>query len=266
MDGSTQPCGVGGASGEWSGHDQPNFGSNRRISVLRQDGRATVALRSKQRENRTNGERARGDRPYANGSIGIRRFAGSGRCSGASRLIWRRFTVPPNRCVAGTVPTVNRHCGRTTVCGCSDRRLRSSRKLPVGCFVAVRSWRMLRPGSWSRLAGESPVRVIAGELGSRPRFVIERSRAERGVESLLWREQERGPQHQANPAASSNPQRGSRAAHVTAKATSNDCGSGHRHVGSLRGTGSGTRSQFGPEQERPVFPASSAKTARISQW
>jgi len=44
--------------------------------------------------------------------------------------------------------------------------------------------------------------------------------AERGVKSLFRREQARGPQHYANPAASSHLQRGSRAAHVTAKATS----------------------------------------------
>jgi hypothetical protein len=44
---------------------------------------------------------------------------------------------------------------------------------------------MLRPASWSRPAGESPVRVGTGAPGSRPRFVVERRRAERGVESLF---------------------------------------------------------------------------------
>ena len=44
---------------------------------------------------------------------------------------------------------------------------------------------MLRLGSWIRLAGVSPVRVDAGVPGSRPRFVVERWRAERGVESLF---------------------------------------------------------------------------------
>ena len=43
----------------------------------------------------------------------------------------------------------------------------------------------MRPASWSRLAGESPVRVGTGAPGSRPRFVAERRRAERGVESLF---------------------------------------------------------------------------------
>ena len=44
---------------------------------------------------------------------------------------------------------------------------------------------MLRLGSCVRPAGESPVRVSAGAPGSRPRFVVERRRAERGVESLF---------------------------------------------------------------------------------
>src|SRR5918996_5103869 len=44
---------------------------------------------------------------------------------------------------------------------------------------------MLRPGSWTEPAGGSPVPVGAGAPGSRPRFVVERRRAERGVESLF---------------------------------------------------------------------------------
>jgi hypothetical protein len=44
---------------------------------------------------------------------------------------------------------------------------------------------MLRLASWIRPAGASPVPVGAGAPGSRPRFVIERWRAERGVESLF---------------------------------------------------------------------------------
>src|ERR1700728_3830582 len=49
----------------------------------------------------------------------------------------------------------------------------------------LRLARVLRPGSWSRPAGESPARVGTGAPGSRPRFVAERRRAERGVESLF---------------------------------------------------------------------------------
>ena len=43
----------------------------------------------------------------------------------------------------------------------------------------------MRPESWTRPAGASPVWVIAGEPSSRPRFVVERRRAERGVKSLF---------------------------------------------------------------------------------
>jgi len=73
------------------------------------------------------------------------------------------------------------------------------------------------------LAGGSPVRVSAGAPGSRPRFVGEIQRAERGVGSLRERgEQESGPQR-VNAAASSDYQpKGDwegRAGHVTAKAT-----------------------------------------------
>jgi hypothetical protein len=42
---------------------------------------------------------------------------------------------------------------------------------------------MLRPESWSRLAGGSPVRVDTGVPGSRSRFVVETRRAERDVKS-----------------------------------------------------------------------------------
>jgi RNA-directed DNA polymerase len=48
----------------------------------------------------------------------------------------------------------------------------------------------------------------------------ETSVSQAGRQKPLRREQARGPQHQVNPAASTNLQRGSRAAHVTAKATS----------------------------------------------
>src|SRR5690606_6333860 len=44
---------------------------------------------------------------------------------------------------------------------------------------------MLRPESWSRLAGGSPVRVDTGVPGSRSRFVVETRRAERDVKSLF---------------------------------------------------------------------------------
>ena len=80
-------------------------------------------------------------------------------------------------------------------------------------------------------AGESPVRVIAGEPGSRPPLKVERpkgeawcrkpcsAKAERG-------EQQRGPQHQVKPAASSEEQSERRAEHVAAKAMFSPCESG----------------------------------------
>jgi hypothetical protein len=44
---------------------------------------------------------------------------------------------------------------------------------------------MLRPESWTTPVGASPTRVEAGKPGSRPRFVVERRRAERGVKGLF---------------------------------------------------------------------------------
>ncbi len=79
---------------------------------------------------------------------------------------------------------------------------------------------MSRPGNWDDPAGASPARVSTGAPGSRlqPRGEIPEAAAERR-KPLRW-EQERGPQHEVNPAASSEEQRESRAEHVAAKATS----------------------------------------------
>ena len=73
--------------------------------------------------------------------------------------------------------------------------------------------------------GASPVPVSAGAPGSRPQarretFVTRAGRQE----PVRWQEpfsgeQARGPQHEVKPAASTDKQSGSRAAHVTAKAT-----------------------------------------------
>jgi hypothetical protein len=73
-------------------------------------------------------------------------------------------------------------------------------------------------------AGVSPAGVIAGEPRSRLRLGVERrpGQAERRKPSqarACGGEQQRGPQHQVKPAASSEKQSGSRVAHVTAKAT-----------------------------------------------
>jgi len=70
-------------------------------------------------------------------------------------------------------------------------------------------------------AGESPVRVSVGGRGSRPPLGVERPFNEAWCRKPLKKgEQVRGPQHEVKPAASTELQSESRAAHVTAKATS----------------------------------------------
>jgi len=74
-------------------------------------------------------------------------------------------------------------------------------------------------------AGESPVRVSIGARGSRPAPEAERptggARCRKpSVAQATNGEQVHGPQHQVKPAASSEEQSESRAAHVTAKAMS----------------------------------------------
>ena len=75
-------------------------------------------------------------------------------------------------------------------------------------------------------AGGSPVPVGVGAPGSRPQVSEEDLRARAGRRKPVRRrepcsgEQARGPQHEVKPAASTEEQSGSRAAHVTAKATS----------------------------------------------
>ena len=68
-------------------------------------------------------------------------------------------------------------------------------------------------------AGVSPARTRIGPSGSRPPARGEIAVAEAGRRKPLRREQERGPQHQVKPAASTQKQCGSRAEHVAAKAT-----------------------------------------------
>jgi len=68
-------------------------------------------------------------------------------------------------------------------------------------------------------AGASPARTGIGPSGSRPPARGEIAVAEAGRRKPLRREQERGPQHQVKPAASTEEQCGSRAKHVRAKAT-----------------------------------------------
>jgi RNA-directed DNA polymerase len=68
--------------------------------------------------------------------------------------------------------------------------------------------------------GESPVPVSVGAPGSRPPGTGEIQSSEARCQKPREWEQSHGPQHQANAAASSDKQWGSRAAHVTAKAMS----------------------------------------------
>src|SRR5215208_6296806 len=84
-------------------------------------------------------------------------------------------------------------------------------------------------GSASRCAspaGESPAPVSAEAPGSRPRAAGEIPATQAGYRKPVRRrepcsgEQARGPQHEVKPAASTEEQWESRAAHVTAKATS----------------------------------------------
>ena len=73
-------------------------------------------------------------------------------------------------------------------------------------------------------AGESPARVIAGEPGSRPAPEAERPTGEAlcqkpDVARAAGGKQQRGPQHEVKPAASTEDRSGSRAAHSTAEET-----------------------------------------------
>src|SRR5512139_1065713 len=98
-------------------------------------------------------------------------------------------------------------------------------------------------------AGESPAPVSTGAPGSRPQARGETSVSRAGRQEPLRREQARGPQHQVNPAASSEEQRGSRAAHFTAKATSNAQRSGKESAVGPSGVGGAAREQ-GSERKR----------------
>ena len=127
----------------------------------------------------------------------------------------------------------------------------------------------VRPESWTRPAGASPVRVVAGEPGSRPRFVVERRRAERGVESLSGGSKRAGRSATRRESCSlvrDTTGEPSRSCHGEGPCPTDWPVPEMPMVGSPRGTGSGTYARRGSEQERPVFPALSAKTARISQW
>ena len=98
---------------------------------------------------------------------------------------------------------------------------------------------MLRLEGCVRPAGVSPVRVGAGAPGSRPRFVAERWRAERGVESLFGGSERAGCDCSLVRSTVGEPSRSCQGeGHVCLVC------SGARG-GSFRGTGSCTRARSG---------------------
>jgi hypothetical protein len=109
------------------------------------------------------------------------------------------------------------------------------------------------------LAGESPARVSAGAPGSRLRSRGEIRAARRSVKSSCKREEQTsGLQQSVNAIASTNYQPkgvwGSRAAHVTAKATDSILGRNECWI--LPGvSGGGTLRENNAEQERPYLAA-----------
>jgi hypothetical protein len=99
-------------------------------------------------------------------------------------------------------------------------------------------------------AGGSPVPVGAGAPGSRPQARGEIPVARAGRRKPLRREQEHGPQRYVNPAASTEEQWRSRAAHVTAKAMSDAHESGVERASGPPGVRGAARVHGGVRNER----------------
>ena len=104
--------------------------------------------------------------------------------------------------------------------------------------------------------GASPVRVIAGEPGSRS---TSSGDGEARHQEPLRREQERGPQHQVKPAASTDAQWKGRAAHVTAKAILDEQKSGAESPSSLSGVWGAARVQGEARNTRDPAASSSSR-------
>src|SRR5262249_55935533 len=101
-------------------------------------------------------------------------------------------------------------------------------------------------GSASRCtspAGASPVPVGAGAPGSRPQPRGRDLAGRAGRQEPPRREQERGPQHEVKPAASTEKPRESQAAHVTAKAKPDGIESGAARASGSSGVGGAARIQ-----------------------
>jgi hypothetical protein len=135
------------------------------------------------------------------------------------------------------------------------------KKLADPCSIVA----MLRPESWASPVGASASRVSAGKPGG-PRFVAGRRRPERGVKSLFGGRKPTGRNAARHESCSLVRYTTSRAAHVTAKAVFDRLAFQTFPWSSPSEVGGGTYARLGSEQERPVFPVLSAKTARISQW
>ena len=114
-------------------------------------------------------------------------------------------------------------------------------------------------------AGASPASVSAGAPSSRPQASGEIPVAQAGCRKPLRREPARGPQHEVKPAASTDSQSESRAAHVTAKATSVASESGEVHAAGLGGVRGAARVQGdernmrGPSAQPPSRQSDSYK-------
>lgn len=127
--------------------------------------------------------------------------------------------LAPSRCRFATLPGATRRRG-----GFRPRRLAIMvRREEVGLVVRLGGG---RASCCSSLAGVSPVPVGVGAPGSRPQVFGGDPFARAGCRKPARRcmplsgEQARGPQRHVKPAASSQSQSGSRAAHVTVKAMS----------------------------------------------
>jgi hypothetical protein len=127
---------------------------------------------------------------------------------------------------------------------------------------------MVRPESWIKPVGASPTWVRAGKPGSRPRFDIERCRAERGVKSLFGGSKRAGrsaTRHESCSLVTRTTGKPSRSCHGEGSIRPTG-GPDMPLVEFLRGKGIGTYARLDSEQERPVCAALSAKTGHISQW
>jgi hypothetical protein len=130
---------------------------------------------------------------------------------------------------------------------------------------AERGSAQAEPSAVSRCAsptGASPVPVGAGAPGSRSQVRGEIHVARAGRQEPLRREQERGPQHEVNPAASKEKQCESRAAHVMAKATLDAPGPGQIRAPSLAGVRGAARAQGHVRNTRDPSALPSSRQAR----